>query len=199
MTLAARNGHADIVRLLLQHGARPTKADKHGWSPLHRAAQGGSAEVVRLLLEAGAAPDDAACGHTPLHIAADEGHVEVVRELLAAYRQGQASLDQLDEKTCLGGGETVLHKAAKRHHGLRHERGRAFNEIVALLLAAGANPNSLDHDARTPLFQAVAYGGVRTVKFLLEAGAAVDVADKLGWTPLNWACTHPSASTAAIV
>ncbi|XP_040922573.1 caskin-2-like isoform X2 [Toxotes jaculatrix] len=50
--LAARNGHKDIIKLLLKAGIDINRATKAGTS-LHEAALYGKTEVVRLLLEAG--------------------------------------------------------------------------------------------------------------------------------------------------
>ncbi|XP_075889769.1 caskin-2 isoform X3 [Nelusetta ayraudi] len=50
--LAARNGHKDIIRLLLKAGIDINRATKAGTS-LHEAALYGKTEVVRLLLDAG--------------------------------------------------------------------------------------------------------------------------------------------------
>ncbi|TDG98399.1 hypothetical protein EPR50_G00218540 [Perca flavescens] len=50
--LAARNGHKDIIKLLLKAGIDINRATKAGTS-LHEAALYGKTEVVRLLLDAG--------------------------------------------------------------------------------------------------------------------------------------------------
>lgn len=50
--LAARNGHKDVIKLLLQAGIDINRATKAGTS-LHEAALYGKTEVVRLLLDAG--------------------------------------------------------------------------------------------------------------------------------------------------
>ncbi|XP_023805125.1 caskin-2 isoform X4 [Oryzias latipes] len=50
--LAARNGHKDIIKLLLKAGIDMNRATKAGTS-LHEAALYGKTEVVRLLLDAG--------------------------------------------------------------------------------------------------------------------------------------------------
>ncbi|XP_062264196.1 caskin-2-like isoform X2 [Platichthys flesus] len=50
--LAARNGHKDIIRLLLQAGIDINKTTKSG-TALHEASLYGKTEVVRLLLDAG--------------------------------------------------------------------------------------------------------------------------------------------------
>lgn len=54
---AAREGHADVVELLLQLGADANAATKSGGAcALHRAAYMGHLQVVSLLLAAGAEP-----------------------------------------------------------------------------------------------------------------------------------------------
>ncbi|XP_023994595.1 caskin-2-like [Salvelinus sp. IW2-2015] len=50
--LAARNGHKDIIRLLLKAGIDINRATKAG-TALHEASLYGKTEVVRQLLEAG--------------------------------------------------------------------------------------------------------------------------------------------------
>lgn len=50
-------GHADIVRLLLQHGANPNITDRAGASPLFWAVDHNDFPSVRLLLNSGADPN----------------------------------------------------------------------------------------------------------------------------------------------
>ncbi|KAF5227466.1 hypothetical protein FAUST_11758 [Fusarium austroamericanum] len=49
-----RNGHSEIVKMLLDKGEDAAAADKNGWTPLHEALQGGHSEVVKMLLDKGA-------------------------------------------------------------------------------------------------------------------------------------------------
>src|ERR1700687_3996538 len=52
---AARNGPADLARLLIEKGAAdPNAKDEYQWTPLHRAAENGHADLARLLIEKGA-------------------------------------------------------------------------------------------------------------------------------------------------
>jgi hypothetical protein len=76
---AVEGGHFDIVRLLVQNGA---KTQYYG-SALHCAAQFGHTDIVRFLIKNGVnvnAQDSV--GHTPLHLAIWKGHVEIVQMLL---------------------------------------------------------------------------------------------------------------------
>lgn len=51
---AARNGHLDAVRTLLDHGARPDAQGKLGMTALHLAARSGRSDIAKLLLARGA-------------------------------------------------------------------------------------------------------------------------------------------------
>ena len=52
--VASRNAHTEIVRRLIEAGAKVNIKDDDGDAPLLLAARSGSAEVVQLLIEAGA-------------------------------------------------------------------------------------------------------------------------------------------------
>ena len=99
---AAEDGDKVAVeRLLAEDEDYAMKANRMGWSALHRAAMGGSAECVSLLLSSPAARCLEACdsrGCTPLHIAAGLGHAAVVRALLVAGASATATTSE-EERT----------------------------------------------------------------------------------------------------
>ncbi len=80
--LAARDGHAAIVDLLLAAGAK--RSERSGGYPLlHNAAQGGLLRLTRELLDEGQSPNlRADDGDTPLIDAAFGGHAATVALLL---------------------------------------------------------------------------------------------------------------------
>ena len=57
LMLAAYHGHADTVRLILQHGGDANSANDRGQTPRAGAVFKGYTEVAQALLEAGADPD----------------------------------------------------------------------------------------------------------------------------------------------
>lgn len=63
-------------------------------------------------------------------------------------------------------------------------------EVAIALIKAGANPNSVDSFASSPLHYAA--GSVdcmlEVVRTLIEHGARVNSVDRRGWTPLHEAC-----------
>lgn len=85
LTIAARGGRPEIVRLLINNGANPNLSDWKGWSPIHNAVfpEQANLEVILELAKSGGEVD-ARDKHlrTPLHRAAQFGHAEAVRLLL---------------------------------------------------------------------------------------------------------------------
>jgi hypothetical protein len=59
--------------------------------------------------------------------------------------------------------------------------------IINRLLGAGANPNAVTDNAHTPLHFAAMRSNVGTAKALIAAGARIELADKSGRTPMDWA------------
>jgi hypothetical protein len=131
MHIAAREGHADILTSLLEHGADVDERD-WGLTPLHRASWQGKLEAGQCLLDRGAdinAQDWSS--NSPLIKVALYGHVEFARMLL---KRG-ARTDVQDSDL-----QTPLHKAVDRGH----------IQFVRLLLEHGADVNARDVDGNTP-------------------------------------------------
>lgn len=81
---AARWGHGQAIKLLLEAGADPNEVGGGGMeSPLHTACDQGHAQAVKALLTGGAQENltDVA-GQTPIHYAARNGHTTIVRMLI---------------------------------------------------------------------------------------------------------------------
>jgi CDK inhibitor PHO81 len=123
LTLACQFGHADIVRLLLAHGA-VVEPDDAGYYPQHLAAREGHADVLKLLVAAGAQVDvpDKYSTWTPLFHAASEGNTDCVRVLLDAGCD-DAAKDEF--------GKTSVHYAA----------WQGYIDCVNLLLERGGGPD----------------------------------------------------------
>jgi len=89
---AAQEGHADVVRALLDKGADVNAKRRDGWTALMIAANNGHADVVHALLDKGAdvnAKDNdgvtalmAAAGNNLNYNGSWNGHVDVIRALL---------------------------------------------------------------------------------------------------------------------
>ncbi len=209
---AARAGHADVVALLLKGGADLQAADDQGKAPIHYAAWAGQRDMVALLLGEGmdvdAADDN---GWTPLHWAVEGDHLEVARLLIergadvnAADQNGGTPL------LCATGAEAAKWPKTGRADlvALLLDNGADVNatgnngaapihmparlghvDVVALLLDAGADLTLAGRDGKTALHLATQkdYG---VAQVLLDHGAAVDVRDNSGATPMDMAAYY---------
>ena len=159
LAMASYLGHTEIVRALLNHGARVDDGDaKTKQSSLLLAAHVGHADIVKVLLDAGASVLGCVwttTGVTPLHAACRQGQPKCAQQLVDAGAPVSATQD--------GGnmpGTQPLHDAAMA----------GDVEIVRMLLAAGADPMAvLKLDANksiTPLDIAVSKGHKECAKLM---------------------------------
>jgi ankyrin repeat protein len=186
---AAWDGHTEVVRLLLERGARANAVARSGGSmnitALHAATKHGHADVVDLLLVEGVDVNVNARDtqeETPLFKAAG---------LPLSRRQSKSSGE--DDSTrivraLLKAGAGV---SAGDHHGITPLMRAASAGCVAnvrLLLDAGADPNAetdrFTHGGKTPLMYAAERGRADVLEVLLEAGAEVNAQSSHGTTAL---------------
>ncbi|WP_084417804.1 ankyrin repeat domain-containing protein [Henriciella litoralis] len=157
---AAQEGHADIVRALLENGASINQLNEFsGTFPLLQAAQNGHTDIVCELLENGASVNqqNEVSGTFPLLMASQEGHTDIVRALL----EKRANVNQFDE---VAGTFSVLQAAQNGH-----------TDIVRDLLDKGADVNQENEISGTfPLLQAAKNGHTDIIRALLEKGANVN-------------------------
>ncbi|XP_076582101.1 cyclin-dependent kinase 4 inhibitor C isoform X1 [Chaetodon auriga] len=77
---AAREGFADSVRVLVDHGADTNVVDDKGHLPLHLAAREGHLQVIRLLMGRTANPQKAnGQGYTARQLALRYGRMDIVQ------------------------------------------------------------------------------------------------------------------------
>ncbi|XP_075981966.1 uncharacterized protein LOC142980456 isoform X2 [Anticarsia gemmatalis] len=137
----------------LRRGAGPNVQDDNGYTPLHHACLNGHRDIVRMLLGIDASP----CvldrkGATPLHLAAFKGDADVVRMLLE-HNSPPVNVDQLTHD-----GESALIIAAQF----------GFVNIVAQLVARGADVTIKNINGDSALDLAAHYGKLSTVQHLLH-------------------------------
>lgn len=162
LLLAALGDHVDAARLLVEAGASPDAQDSREDSPWLVTGVTGSVAMLHVLLPAG--PDLTLrnrFGGISLIPASERGHVAYVREVLRATDIDVDHVNRL--------GWTALLEAVILGDG-----GRAHQEIVEVLLAAGATPGLPDGDGVTALEHAERRGFTEMVALLRDAHGTGD-------------------------
>jgi uncharacterized protein len=195
LEVATEYGQTGVVKILLAAGANPNAGTGNRKTALHIAAASGKTDIAKALLGAGArvnaADED---GNEPLHIAvAIPTNGEIVKDLLGAG----AKVDVTNND-----GMQPIHLAARS----------AGVSTVRTLLASGAKSDAVDLHGLRPL-HLVAQGGAQRLKaarafangghnltkvlygweytmvvnVLLASGASLDMEDKNGKRPIDYA------------
>ena len=185
---AANSGNPEVVRLLIRRGA---KAEQAGlWSCLRL----GSENMARVLIEEGA----------PLTGGQADADLDIGPEPIQAAVMGHQAWAV---KLMLEKGADV-HVRNRRKDSLLHLslENESMNggpvsdslETTKVLLAAGAEVDTLGMGDYTPLAWAGEHGKVDEAKLLLAAGARVDGPPGIAFTPLALAVRHCRPETAAL-
>jgi ankyrin repeat protein len=192
---AARDGYADIVRLLIEFGA---EVDAAGSERVHTAlvlaAHQGHSEIVSLLLDHGADVNKAhpVSGSDALLEAVNQGRTQCVRLLLQAgadpdraYQTEGGDVRILSVASAKGDTEIVRFllehgadlnaEGGDGHTALNVAAGKGHAGVVSLLLGHGADPLKINPvNGSDALLPAVIGKQVECVRLLLEAGANPD-------------------------
>ncbi|KAM4874323.1 cortactin-binding protein 2 isoform 3-T4 [Thomomys bottae] len=171
---AAKNGHTDCVRLLLNAEARIDAADKNGFTPLCAAAAQGHFECVELLIAYDANIDHAAAGgQTPLYLACKHGNKECIRLLLEAGS---------DRNIKTRDGWTPVHAAV--------DTGNVDSLKLLMYHRAPAHGNSLRE--KEPKSSFTMEGGEERLEEISKPVVPADLinhADREGWTAAHIAAS----------
>ena len=184
---AAKQGHVEPIRLLLEAGAEIEAQNRWGMTPFCVAAWRGHVQCVYFLSEAGASNQPTQDEPTqdqenmknmsPMHYAVATNRLEIVRFLV----ETGANKDQL-----LSDGTTPMHLAVDEGH----------LDMIKLLVHLGTNTDLQISDdfedegwnGFTPMHIAVARNRLEIARFLVEAGAKFDQpTPEGGMTPLHLA------------
>lgn len=163
LTIAVRNGHGAIVKLLLDDG---------GWSlgvgddDFLAACHNGHWDIVKRLLDAQGTEEVPSARAIALKVAVSAGDATAMT-LIADRNFLNDSVGPQ--------GQTLLFEPV--------ELGNA--PMVEALLMAGARANKADRNGRTPLLAAISKGHDEIVNILTSWAADVNCSDNLSQTPLT--------------
>lgn len=126
---AAREGHTEMLQVLLERGLGANSVDQKMVTALHEACSNGRLDCAKILLGRGAGTDRHKAnsslqtgGFTPLHCACSHGHLELA-ELLIEHGASVTGRDRA--------GECPLSSAVRSSN----------DKLVSLLLSKGALPS----------------------------------------------------------
>ena len=212
LVVAAHSGHASLAISLLEQGADPNLSGA-GYTALHAAVLRGELGLVAALIAHGADPNAVVNRGTPgrrfsadyslrhqvvganaFWMAAKYGELEILRFL--ADSGGDARVTPYDGESSLKAamGVPQISQENRRNRVGIPVPDAADEEQLTLGLAQialdlGVDVNRADDSGNTALHDAVRRGFGLVVEFLVSHGAALEVANERGQTPLHVAET----------
>jgi len=199
---AAYYGNLDLLKFLVEKGAKVDILNREGKTPLMFATLMGQTESVDILIQNKAdvyIKDKNK--NTLLHFAAIEGALEIAKLLMekgvafeAKNYTGKTPLFLAAENGNLevvkflhSKGASLNTKDTFLNSALHWSITRKHQEIAKYLLDNKVDVNVQNYKGMSALHWCVLYGLVDEVKFLLDIGAKPDIKDKYGFTPLDHA------------
>jgi ankyrin repeat protein len=204
LVVATHSGHTAVAMFLLEKGADPNAADA-GYTALHAAVLRGDLEVVKALMARGANPNAVLTTATPARRASQDWAMSLTwvgaTPLWLAARFAEADMMRVlaangaDPRFAMKNGTTMLMAplgggADRRSRiGLTLVQDPAESErriLAAIGVAAdlGVDINAATESGDTALHTAASRRLNSVVQFLAARGAALDMKNKQGQTPL---------------
>jgi ankyrin repeat domain-containing protein 17 len=204
LSLACSGGRYEVVELLLKYGANKEHRNVSDYTPLSLAASGGYVNIIKLLLTHGAEINSrtgSKLGISPLMLAAMNGHAGAVRLLLDMGSDINAQIETNRNTAltlaCFQGRHEVVSLLLDRKANVEHRAktgltplmeaaSGGYIEVGRVLLDKGADVNAapVPSSRDTALTIAADKGHLKFVELLLSRGAAVEVKNKKGNSPL---------------
>ncbi|MFK8029616.1 MAG: ankyrin repeat domain-containing protein [Gammaproteobacteria bacterium] len=199
LTTAAKAGHADIVKLLIDSGAPVDRVVKGDATALIEALKENHEDVARLLISRSADVSLTVRGDgSPLIAAAMANNNDMIRLLLDegadpndwvrgdasvlyhAARKGNTEMVQL----LIDAGVNVNQKMRGDGNALIIATRKGHKDVIRLLMNAGARADSGVQGDGNAMISAAQRGDVETLAFMIETGGNVDASVKGDGSPL---------------
>ena len=209
LLLAASDGNAEAVDILLKMQADIFVLDKEERTVLYWAAMQNHKNVIDVLLKDSRSSQLLQASdrfdNTPLHVACERGYHDIALTLIEAGSDVDNKNE--DERTPLHLAaregrvkicKEILKKDAFSIHDEDSESNTALHmacmyghaRVVSTLISYGADIKSRNYFLWTPLDCAAAYGQLKCAKLLIESNADIDAIDKNKTTPLHLAARY---------
>ena len=165
---AAREGHAECLKFLLDHNPSSEALLTQGYVALLETMCNGNADCVNLLMKHGLDPNKRHSWTTlcqyPLSEACEKGYVDCVRTLI----EHGANVNNNDKH-----GPALEYCVKYRHY-----------DMIDILLEAGSSVNNSSPGRQSALWFAAQHGDVEIVRQLLRRGADTNTLCVKGETPI---------------
>jgi ankyrin repeat protein len=206
ITYAIRFNKKEVVRILLERGARYDVVDRAGRSILYDAIESDFIDVLKIVLEhsqnaVGVMITDIrdSNGNIPVHYAIKFKNLPAIQLLIAsgsklyiADEDGYNSLHMAVKtkdieivKAVTSVISNLDSKTLKGETSLHIAINYQYNDIVKHLLDQGADPNIADDESDfTPTHYAAGWDNYKVIELLVKRGGKVDQQDIYGNTPI---------------
>ena len=168
--LAAKKGHSEICKFIIERVEDKNPADIVGDTPLHFAAASGHLGLCKFILKNINSLDEknprGRKGLTPLHLAAENGYLDICKLMFEYVDKKNPACDR---------GDTPLHLATIN--------GR-LNVCKLIMMKTNFN-NPKNHFGNTPLHYAAIQGQFDLCKFIMENIGDKNPSGRQGDTPLH--------------
>ncbi len=205
--LAARRGHHDVVRLLIDQGADLERTDERGFTALLYAASSGNLDLVRFLVDRGCEvgvvaampPVRVAVGRTTVAATVDEA-TSISAADVAFQHEVHRGKSEMTRYLVSHGAPFDANAPMMRGVGKLDIAISPGNlDMVRLLIELGADPNAPSAYPLSPLFNASYRGHSEIVEMLLGAGADVNAPSYEGNLPIAGAVTRGHADVVSLL
>ncbi|XP_067279320.1 ankycorbin isoform X2 [Pseudorasbora parva] len=179
--VAATQGQAECLAVILAHGADVSLQDASGFTALHLAAKNNHPECAKKLLQTKCvvdAPDSS--GKMALHHAAASGNTVIVQ--LLCEHKCHVNFKDSD-------GMTPLLLSARHAH----------TEVCRSLLDWGADINARDKNGRTAVMLSSESSCLTAVELLVQRGADLQMVDSLGHDVFHYAKLSGSSEVRTVL
>jgi len=196
----------DVIKFLLDSDINCNMTDVHGETPLFDCARKGKLEIAKLLITKFASVNiENRQGELPIHLASHKGDLDMIKLFIesGSYLNKKTMEDKLPVHYAIAGGRhdviAYLLKEGKQSwfikdtYGnslLHHATKTSSIQVIDLLLNQNLDPNALNGQFETPIFNAVRFGTVDTVRLLLASDAYIDIHNRRYETPIDTAMIH---------
>ncbi|MCL5277841.1 MAG: ankyrin repeat domain-containing protein [Deltaproteobacteria bacterium] len=209
--VASGEGHTDIVKLLIEHGANEEHHYRSGYTALMMASKKGYTEIIKLLLKHTADITEinfkigiGSYEYTAVRLAEIEGYQDIVDLLKKAGAKTDADEDinqaviamasdgdTKGVKFIIGKGANVNAKDDDGKTVLMFAVEMSSVDLIKFLIEKKADVNAKNNDGNTALMEAIISScDTGIVKFLIAHGADVNAMNRYGATPLRIALKH---------